>query len=108
MQLNLTGHHVEITESLRNYVGTKLTRLERHFDHLTDVHCILTVEKLRHKAEAKVNVNGSMLFADSVEDNMYAAIDTLVDKLDRQIKKHKEKVQAHHDKHDKIADKRAR
>ena len=108
MQLNLTGHHVEITESLRDYVGSKLTRLERHFDRLTDVHCILTVEKLRHKAEAKINVSGSTLFADSVEDNMYAAIDTLVDKLDRQIKKHKEKVHAHHDKHDKISDKRAR
>jgi putative sigma-54 modulation protein len=108
MQLNLTGHHVEITDSLRDYVGSKLTRLERHFDRLTDVHCILTVEKLRHKAEAKVNVSGSILFADSVEDNMYAAIDTLVDKLDRQIKKHKEKVRAHHDKHDKTGDKRAR
>ena len=108
MQLNLTGHQLEITDSLRDYVGSKLTRLERHFDRLMDVHCILTVEKLRHKAEAKINVSGSTLFADSVEDNMYAAIDTLVDKLDRQIKKHKEKIGAHHDKHDKVADKRAR
>lgn len=108
MQLNLTGHHVEITPSLREYVGSKLSRLERHFDHMTDVHCILTVEKLRHKAEAKVNVSGSTLYADSVEDNMYAAIDSLIDKLDRQIKRHKEKVQAHHDKHDKTLDKRAR
>jgi putative sigma-54 modulation protein len=108
MQLNLTGHHVEITPALRDYVGSKLTRLARHFDHMTDVHCILTVEKLQHKAEAKINVSGNTLFADSVEDNMYAAIDTLVDKLDRQIKKHKEKVQAHHDKHDRSGDKRAR
>lgn len=108
MQLNLTGHHVEITPALRDYVGTKLTRLARHFDHVTDVHCILTVEKLQHKAEAKINVSGNTLFADSVEDNMYAAIDTLMDKLDRQIKKHKEKLKAHHDKHDKIADKRTR
>jgi putative sigma-54 modulation protein len=108
MQVNLTGHHVEITDSMRDYVKAKLTRLERHSDHLTDVHCILTVEKLRHKAEAKVNLNGSSLFADSVEDNMYAAIDTLMDKLDRQIKKHKEKLKAHHDKHDRTGDKRAR
>ena len=93
MQLNLTGHHIEITPALRDYVGSKLTRLERHFDNVTDVHCILTVEKLRHKAEAKINVSGNTLFADSVEDNMYAAIDMLMDKLDRQIKKHKEKVQ---------------
>jgi putative sigma-54 modulation protein len=108
MQLNLTGHHVEITPALRDYVDNKLTRLSRHFDHVTDVHCILTVEKLRHKAEAKINVSGNTLFADSVEDNMYAAIDTLVDKLDRQIKKHKEKVQSHHDKHDRNGDKRQR
>ena len=108
MQVNLTGHHVEITESMREYVTTKLARIERHFDHVIDVHCILTVEKLRHKAEAKINVNGSTLFADSIEDNMYAAIDILIDKLDRQIKKHKEKLKAHHDKHDKTGDKRAR
>ena len=108
MRLSITGHHLEITDSLREYVDNKLMRLERHFDKVTDVHCILAVEKLRHKAEAKINLNGSMLFADSVEDNMYAAIDTLVDKLDRQIKKHKEKLKAHHDKHDKSADKRTR
>ena len=99
MQLNLTGHHVEITPALRDYVNSKLSRLERHFDLVTDMHCVLTVEKLRHRAEAKINVNGSTLFADSVEDDMYAAIDTLIDKLDRQIKKHKEKVQRHHDRH---------
>jgi putative sigma-54 modulation protein len=107
MQLNLTGHHIEITPSLRDYVDNKLTRLARHFDHVTDVHCILTVEKLRHKAEAKINVSGNTLFADSVEENMYAAIDTLVDKLDRQIKKHKEKIQTYHDKHDKTPTKRS-
>ena len=108
MQLNLTGHHVEITPALRDYVDSKLSRLARHFDHVTDVHCILTVEKLRHKAEAKINVSGNTLFADSVEDNMYAAIDALTDKLDRQIKKHKERIQAHHDKHDRNGKKRAR
>lgn len=108
MQVNLTGHHVEITDSMREYVTTKLARIERHFDHVIDVHCILTVEKLRHKAEAKINLNGSTLYADTTEDNMYAAIDILMDKLDRQIVKHKEKLKAHHDKHDKTGDKRAR
>ena len=91
MQLNLTGHHVEITPALKDYINSKLERIERHFDNLTDVHCILSVEKLRHKAEAKINVSGGTLFADSVEADMYAAIDSLMDKLDRQIKKHKEK-----------------
>lgn len=96
MQVNLTGHHVDITPSLRDYVDSKLERLERHFDHVYDVHVILTVEKLRHKAEATVHVNGNDLFADAVEDDMYAAIDGLIDKLDRQVKKHKEKIQDHH------------
>jgi putative sigma-54 modulation protein len=96
MQLNLTGHHVEITPALKDYINSKLERIERHFDNLTDVHCILSVEKLRHKAEAKINVSGGTLFADSVEEDMYAAIDSLMDKLDRQIKKHKEKLTNHH------------
>ena len=98
MQLSVSGHHVEITEALRNYVGTKLARLERHFDHMTDIHCVLTVEKLEHKAEATIHVGGSTIHADSIEPNMYAAIDILADKLDRQIKKHKEKLTDHHAK----------
>ena len=98
MQLSVTGHHIEITESLRNYVATKLAKLERHFDQLTDIHCILTVEKLEHKAEATIHVGGGKLHAEQVEPNMYAAIDILVDKLDRQVKKHKEKLTDHHAK----------
>lgn len=96
MQLNVTGHHIDVTASLRNYVENKIERIERHFDHVSDVHCILTVEKLRHKAEATVQVNGGRLYADATEEDMYAAIDGLVDKLDRQIKKHKEKLSDHH------------
>jgi putative sigma-54 modulation protein len=96
MQVNLTGHHVEITPALKDYLNNKLTRIERHFDSVTSINCVLTVEKLRHKAEAKVNVTGGTLFADAVEDDMYAAIDGLIDKLDRQIVKHKEKLTDHH------------
>jgi putative sigma-54 modulation protein len=96
MQLNLTGHHVTITPALKDYINNKLVRIERHFDNLTDIHCILSVEKLRHKAEAKINVSGGTIFADSVAEDMYAAIDSLMDKLDRQIKKHKEKLTNHH------------
>lgn len=96
MQLNLTGHHVEITTSMRGYVESKLARLERHFDHVTVVHCILTVDKLRHRSEATVNLAGGKLFAEATEENMYAAIDAMVDKLDRQIRKHKEKLTDHH------------
>jgi len=96
MQVNLTGHHVEITPALKDYLNSKFDRIERHFDNVTAVKCILTVEKLRHKAEAKINVSGNTLFADAVEDDMYAAIDGLIDKLDRQIKKHKEKLTDHH------------
>jgi putative sigma-54 modulation protein len=96
MQLNVSGHHVEVTDSLRGYVESKIERLERHFDLVSDVHCILSVEKLRHKAEAKVNVNGGTIFAETTEADMYAAIDGLVDKLDRRVRKHKEKMVDHH------------
>jgi putative sigma-54 modulation protein len=75
MQLNVSGHHVEVTEAMRGYVESKIERLERHFDIVSNVHCILTVEKLRHKAEAKVNVNGGTIYADNTEEDMYAAID---------------------------------
>ena len=96
MQLNITGHHVEITDSLHNYVESKLERLERHFDNVTNVHVILTVEKQRQKAEATIHVSGADVFADAVNSDMYASIDALIDKLDRQVKKHKEKIQDHH------------
>lgn len=95
MQLSVTGHHVEVSAPLREYVANKIERIERHFDLVSDVHCILTVEKLRHKAEATISVNGGTIYADATEDDMYAAIDGLVDKLDRQVKKHKEKLVDH-------------
>jgi len=104
MQLNLTGHHIDITPSLRDYVGEKLERLERHFDHVTNVHVVLCVEKLRNKAEATVHISGGNLFADAEEDDMYAAIDALADKLDRQIKKHKEKMTDHRRTDDSVKD----
>lgn len=96
MQLSVTGHHVDVTTAMRNYVENKMEKVERHFDLVSDVHCILTVEKLRHKAEATVNVNGGRIYADATEEDMYAAIDGLVDKLDRQVRKHKEKLVDHH------------
>lgn len=96
MQLNLTGHHIEITPALRDYVHKKLDRVARHYESMIDVHCVLTVEKLRQKAEATVSVSGGKLHADATEENMYAAIDALADKLDRRVKKHKEKVKDHH------------
>lgn len=91
MQIQLSGQHIEITAALREFVNEKLERLARHFDHVGNVHVVLSVEKLRHKAEATVHLNGGTVFADIVADDMYAAIDGLVDKLDRQVKKHKEK-----------------
>jgi putative sigma-54 modulation protein len=95
MQLNVTGHHVDVTPSMHDYVSQKLERLERHFDHVTNVHVILSVEKLRQKAEATLHISGGNLFADAEDEDMYAAIDAMVDKLDRQIKKHKEKLTDH-------------
>ncbi len=91
MQINLTGHHVDITEALRSHVENKFARLGRHFDHVLKAHVVLRVEKLDKKAEATLYVNGGKLFADSVHEDMYAAIDILMDKLDRQVVKYKEK-----------------
>ncbi len=95
MQINLTGHHVDITSSLREYVDTKFAKLERHFDHINNVHVVLTVEKLNQKAEATVHMNGTEVFASSTNTDMYASIDTLVDKLDRQVLKYKGKISQH-------------
>jgi len=91
MQINLTGHHVDITDALKGYVVSKFDRLTRHFDEVFDIHVILSLEKLQRKAEATLHVNGAAVFADSTHEDMYAAIDGLVDKLDRQVLKHKEK-----------------
>ena len=96
MQLDLSGHHVEITDSMRGYVEKKFERISRHFEQVIDVHCVLTVEKLRHKAEATLMMRGNKIYADATELNMYAAIDALADKLDRCVKKHKEKASDHH------------
>lgn len=92
MQINVSGHHIDVTDSLRNYVETKLEKLERHFDKITQVHVILTVEKLRQKAEATIHITGGEVFADAESEDMYAAIDMLTDKLDRQLIKQKEKI----------------
>jgi len=95
MQINLTGHHIEITQSLRQYVEEKFTKLERHFDQIHNVHVILKVQKMQQRAEAQVNLIGGEVFAMSEDADMYAAIVSLIDKLDRQIIKHKEKLIKH-------------
>lgn len=96
MQMTISGHHVEVTPALKEYVQSKLTRVERHFDHITSMHVILTIEKLAQKAEATIRIAGAELFANAESPDMYAAIDLLSDKLDRQIVRHKEKLKAHH------------
>ena len=95
MQINITGHHVELTESLSEYVHTKFEKLERHFDNITNVQVTLSVDKQRQQAEADMHVSGGQIFAANEHENMYASIDGLIDKLDRQIIKHKEKLKAH-------------
>jgi putative sigma-54 modulation protein len=95
MHINLTGHHVEITDALREYVQGKFSKLERHFDQINNVDVVLNVEKLQQKAEAKIHLNGTDIFAISESTDMYAAIDALIDKLDRQVIKHKEKYTKH-------------
>ncbi len=96
MQINLSGHHIEVSPALRDYVTSKLQRLERHIDNVTNAHVVLSIEKLQQKAEATLHISGASVFADAVHEDMYAAIDALADKLDRQIKRHKEKRTQHH------------
>ena len=105
MQIEITGHHVDLTSALRSYIESKIERLERHFDQMTNIHVVLTVEKERQKAEATIHVSHNKLFADSQHEDMYAAIDALVDKLDRQLKKHKEKLTDHHKNEGRLKDK---
>ena len=96
MQLSITGRHLAVTDALRNYVINKVTRLERHYDHITNVQVVLAVNKVAQTAEAIVHAgHGNEIFADAEASDMYAAIDALSDKLDRQLIKHKEKLADH-------------
>lgn len=96
MQLSITGHHVDLTESMTSYINQKFDKLERHSDQITQVHVVLTVEKLEHHAEATAHLAGGELFANAHAEDMYAAIDALQLKMDRQLIKHKEKNVARH------------
>jgi putative sigma-54 modulation protein len=91
MNLHLTGHHVQVTPAIRDYVQSKMERITHHFDHVIDINVIMSVEKLRQKAEATIHVRGRDIFCESTAEDMYASIDTLIDKLDRAIIKYKEK-----------------
>jgi len=96
MRLNITGHHVEVTPALRAYVTDKLQRLTRHFDQVISINVILNVEKMQHQAEATVNAGGRTLFANDNATDMYASIDGLADKLDRQVRRYKDRITNHH------------
>jgi putative sigma-54 modulation protein len=91
MNLNVSGHHLAVTPAIRSYVESKLERVARHFDHVIDAHVILTVDKLRQKAEVTLHVSGKDLHCECEEDDLYAAIDLLADKLDRQVLRYKDK-----------------
>ncbi|MEH6635574.1 MAG: ribosome-associated translation inhibitor RaiA [Halioglobus sp.] len=95
MQLNVTGHHLEVTTPLKEYVASKFERLQRHYDQITTTNVILTVDKMVQKAEATVHIAGADLFAHAESEDMYAAIDAMTDKLDRQLIKHKQKHRGH-------------
>jgi putative sigma-54 modulation protein len=99
--LTISGHHLEVTPALRTYVTGKLDRITRHFDQVVDVKVLLSIEnqtekERRQKAECNIHVKGNDMFAESAHEDMYAAVDELVDKLDRQVVKHKDKLQNHH------------
>jgi|ERR1035437_9149753 putative sigma-54 modulation protein len=100
MNLTISGHHLELTPAIREYVQGKLERIKRHFDHVIDIAVILTVDKLpekqkRQKAEINLRVRGKDIHVESIAHDLYAAIDILIDKLDRQVIKYKTKLQDH-------------
>jgi putative sigma-54 modulation protein len=95
MQINITGHHIEVTPALKAYVTDKLRRIHRHFDHVISTDVILRVENHHKQAEAKVVAAGKSLFAQESGDDMYAAIDGLIDKIDKQVRRHKDRVRDH-------------
>ncbi len=101
MNLTISGHHLEVTPALRGYVETKLERISRHFDQVVDIKVLLSVDNpkekdMRQKAECSIHVKGKDLFAESAHADLYAAVDELADKLDRQVLRHKDKTQDHH------------
>ena len=101
MNLSINGHHLEVTPALRTYVTAKLDRIARHFDQVVDVRVLLTVDNqtekaLRQKAECTIHIKGKDIFAESSHSDLYAAVDELADKLDRQVLRHKTKMQDHH------------
>ncbi len=98
MNIQLSGQHVEITDAIRDSIEEKITRLQKHFNDMVDIHVNLKVEKLNHTAEATIHVRGHTLFAVAIAEDMYIAIDELVHKLNRQIIRHKEKLKDHHEK----------
>jgi putative sigma-54 modulation protein len=100
MNITISGHHLEVTPAIREHVQSKLERVKRHFDQVIDIAVILTVDNLtekekRQKAEIKLNMSGKTVYVESQSHDLYAAIDTLIDKLDRQVMKYKTKVQDH-------------
>ena len=96
MQIDITGHHVEVTPALRAYVTEKMQKLTRHFDQVNSIKVILNVEKLQHQAEATVQAAGRTIFAADTAQDMYASIDGLIDKLDRQVRRYKDRITQHH------------
>jgi len=95
MNVQVSGHHVEVTQAIRDYVLSKLERIQRHFDQVIEINVILSVQKLRQKAEISVHLPGKDIHVESDDEDLYAAIDLMMDKLDRQIIKHKQKTYAH-------------
>ena len=96
MNLNITGHHLDVTPAIREYILTKMSRIKRHFDHVIDAQVILSLEPHKHRAELTLHVPGKDIHCEAAEDNLYAAIDLLIDKVDRKVLQHKDRTQNHH------------
>jgi len=95
MNLSITGHHLDVTPAIREYIQTKISRVTRHFDHVIDTQVMLSVEPLKHRAEITMHVRGKDIHCEALEENLYAAIDVLIDKVDRKVIQYKTRTQNH-------------
>ncbi len=103
MNINIDGHHIVVTEPLKDYVNKRFERIENQIDHLTSAHVVLSIEKLQQKAEIQIHLRGKEIHASATDEDMYAAIDAMMDKAHRQAIKHKERLHSHKD-HDELDD----
>lgn len=92
MNISTTARHYDLAPALKDYAEGKVQNLKRYFDHIVNANLIFSLEKYRHKVEITLHVNGRDFISIEESDDMYTAVDRSVDKLERQLRRHKGKI----------------